>query len=123
MTHAVPEAPMTTDGDAFTSPSAAAATALPGASAPAANSKDHAPSPSAAPVPVAPVWQAGITDAAAQAGGLAQSQAKPGEGAGGFPAGVLPKLPYMGGKDSGHAQEHDWFVATALAVRDHVVDR
>ena len=29
----------------------------------------------------------------------------------------------MVGKDAGHAQEHDWFVATALAVRDHIVDR
>jgi len=36
---------------------------------------------------------------------------------------VLNKLTYMVGKDPGHAQEHDWFVATALAVRDHVVDR
>ena len=36
---------------------------------------------------------------------------------------VLEKLIYMVGKDPGHAQDHDWFVATALAVRDHVVDR
>jgi starch phosphorylase len=36
---------------------------------------------------------------------------------------VLDKLTYMVGKDPGHAQEHDWFVATALAVRDRVVDR
>ncbi|MBP8007004.1 MAG: glycogen/starch/alpha-glucan phosphorylase, partial [Burkholderiales bacterium] len=36
---------------------------------------------------------------------------------------VLNKLTYMVGKDPGHAQEHDWFVATALAVRDLVVDR
>ena len=36
---------------------------------------------------------------------------------------VLDKLVYMVGKDPGHAQDHDWFVATALAARDHVVDR
>jgi starch phosphorylase len=36
---------------------------------------------------------------------------------------VLDKLTYMVGKDPGHAQDHDWFVATALAVRDRVVDR
>ena len=36
---------------------------------------------------------------------------------------VLDKLTYMVGKDPGHAQEHDWFVATALAVRDRIVDR
>ncbi len=36
---------------------------------------------------------------------------------------VLDKLTYMVGKDPGHAQEHDWLVATALAVRDRVVDR
>ncbi len=36
---------------------------------------------------------------------------------------IVDKLTYMVGKDPGHAQEHDWFVATALAVRDHVVDR
>jgi starch phosphorylase len=36
---------------------------------------------------------------------------------------VLNKLTYMVGKDPGHAQEHDWFVATALAARDFVVDR
>ena len=123
MTHPVPDAPMTADGDGFTSPSAAAATALPGASAPAGDSKGHAPSPSAAPVPVAPVWQAGLTDAAAQAGALAESQAKPDEAVAAFRAAVLHKLTYMVGKDSGHAQEHDWFVATALAVRDHLVDR
>ena len=36
---------------------------------------------------------------------------------------VLHKLTYMVGKDPAHAQEHDWLVATARAVRDHVVDR
>ncbi len=36
---------------------------------------------------------------------------------------VVDKLTYMVGKDPGHAQEHDWYVATALTVRDHVVNR
>jgi len=36
---------------------------------------------------------------------------------------VLDKLTYMVGKDAGHAQEHDWLVATALATRDRIVDR
>ena len=33
---------------------------------------------------------------------------------------VLGKLTYMVGKDPAHARDHDWFVATALAVRDYV---
>jgi glycogen phosphorylase len=36
---------------------------------------------------------------------------------------ILAKLTYMVGKDPAHAQEHDWYFATALAVRDHVVNR
>jgi starch phosphorylase len=36
---------------------------------------------------------------------------------------VLDKLVYMVGKDPVHARDHDWFVATALAVRDRIVDR
>ena len=40
-----------------------------------------------------------------------------------FGQSVLDKLTYMVGKDPGHAQEHDWFVATALVVRDRIVDR
>ena len=36
---------------------------------------------------------------------------------------VLHKLTYMVGKDPAHAQDHDWLIATARAVRDHVVDR
>jgi starch phosphorylase len=36
---------------------------------------------------------------------------------------VLAKLTYMVGKDQAHAQEHDWLLATALAVRDRIVDR
>ena len=36
---------------------------------------------------------------------------------------VLAKLTYAVGKDPHYAREHDWFVATALAVRDHIVER
>jgi starch phosphorylase len=38
-------------------------------------------------------------------------------------AAILAKLTYMVGKDRLHALDHDWFMATALAVRDHIVDR
>jgi starch phosphorylase len=38
-------------------------------------------------------------------------------------AAVLDKLTYAVGKDPGHALPHDWYMATALAVRDHVVER
>jgi len=34
---------------------------------------------------------------------------------------VVDKLTYHVGKDPGHALEHDWFVATSLAVRDYMV--
>ena len=40
-----------------------------------------------------------------------------------FRTSVLDKLTYMVGKDPRHSQEHDWFMATALAVRDRTVDR
>jgi starch phosphorylase len=36
---------------------------------------------------------------------------------------VVAKLTYAVGKDPNHALEHDWFVATALAVRDQIVVR
>ena len=36
---------------------------------------------------------------------------------------ILEKLTYAKGKDVWHATERDWFVATALAVRDRIVDR
>jgi starch phosphorylase len=36
---------------------------------------------------------------------------------------IIDKLTYMVGKDPGHALDHDWFMATALAVRDRVTDR
>jgi len=35
---------------------------------------------------------------------------------------VLAKLTYAIGKDPATARDHDWFVATALAVRDRIVD-
>jgi glycogen phosphorylase len=36
---------------------------------------------------------------------------------------ILAKLTYAVGKDVAHAQDHDWYVATALAVRDQAVER
>jgi len=36
---------------------------------------------------------------------------------------ILAKLAYSVGKDPSSACDHDWFVATALAVRDRIVDR
>ena len=38
-------------------------------------------------------------------------------------AAIVGKLTYMVGKDRGSALDHDWFMATALAVRDRIVDR
>jgi starch phosphorylase len=40
-----------------------------------------------------------------------------------FRALVLVKLTYAVGKDIRNARDHDWFAATALAVRDRIVDR
>ena len=36
---------------------------------------------------------------------------------------ILAKLTYSLGKDHGHAGPYDWFMATALAIRDRVIDR
>ncbi len=36
---------------------------------------------------------------------------------------IVAKLTYSLGKDPEHAIPHDWFMATALAVRDQVIDR
>ena len=36
---------------------------------------------------------------------------------------VVDKLTYMVGKDPRHSQDHDWYIATALAARDRTVDR
>ncbi len=38
-------------------------------------------------------------------------------------AAILAKLTYAVAKDTAHAKDHDWYVATALAIRDHAVDR
>jgi starch phosphorylase len=38
-------------------------------------------------------------------------------------AAILDKLTYAVGKTPGSAREHDWFAATALAVRDQIIDR
>jgi starch phosphorylase len=38
-------------------------------------------------------------------------------------AAILDKLTYAVGKDAAHAHDHDWYIATALAVRDQAVDR
>ncbi len=40
-----------------------------------------------------------------------------------FRAAIVDKLTYMVGKDPDHARDHDWYVATALAVRDQIVNR
>jgi starch phosphorylase len=40
-----------------------------------------------------------------------------------FRAAILDKLTYMVAKEPGHARDHDWFIATALALRDRIVDR
>ena len=39
-----------------------------------------------------------------------------------FRALIVNKLNYMVGKEPAYARGHDWFIATALAVRDHIVD-
>ena len=36
---------------------------------------------------------------------------------------ILAKLIYAVGKDPGSRSQRDWFMATALAVRDRIVDR
>jgi starch phosphorylase len=39
-----------------------------------------------------------------------------------FRAAILGKLTYVVGKDTSSACDHDWFVATALAARDRIID-
>ena len=39
-----------------------------------------------------------------------------------FRATIVDKLVYSIGKDVGHAVDHDWLMATSLAVRDRIVD-
>ena len=36
---------------------------------------------------------------------------------------ILAKLTYSVGKDPANARDHDWFAATALAIRDRIIDR
>ena len=38
-------------------------------------------------------------------------------------AAILAKLTYFLGKDRQRARDHDWFVATALTVRDRIIER
>jgi len=40
-----------------------------------------------------------------------------------FAAAIVAKLTYTVGKDPAHAQGHDWFLATAYALRDRIIDR
>src|SRR5215475_3494904 len=40
-----------------------------------------------------------------------------------FRAAVVDKMTYMVGRDTGFARDHDWLMATALAVRDRIIDR
>src|SRR5215472_8196387 len=40
-----------------------------------------------------------------------------------FRTAVVDKLTYMVGRDTGFARHHDWLMATALAVRDRIIDR
>ncbi|MFO1396216.1 MAG: glycogen/starch/alpha-glucan phosphorylase [Burkholderiales bacterium] len=92
------------------------------AAAPAA--PEIAPPPVTPTSSVAPAALAAVAAAAAQAAvALADPQSVAGDAVAAFRANVLHKLTYMVGKDSAHAQEHDWYAATALAVRDQVVDR
>ena len=46
----------------------------------------------------------------------------PAEDVAAFRRTVLEKLTYMVGRDRAHAQDLDWLLATALAVRDRIVD-
>ena len=40
-----------------------------------------------------------------------------------FAKAIVAKLTYAVGKDPAHARPHDWFIATAYAVRDRIIDR
>jgi starch phosphorylase len=70
-----------------------------------------APAASGEGIPAAPEHAPAATDVA------------PTDEVAAFRRSILDKLTYMVGKDAAHAQEHDWYVATALAVRDQVVNR
>jgi glycogen phosphorylase len=53
---------------------------------------------------------------------LVETTAAPGEVAD-LEQAIVGKLRYAVGKDPAHAAVHDWYAATALALRDRVVDR
>jgi starch phosphorylase len=64
------------------------------------------------------------TDTSADAFPAKESSATPDRGSvAAFRNAILSKLTYMVAADANHAREHDWFVATALAVRDRIIDR
>ena len=54
---------------------------------------------------------------------MSQPADQPSEGVEAFRARILDKLKYATGKDITSACPHDWFEATALAARDHIIDR
>ncbi|MGE0358786.1 MAG: glycogen/starch/alpha-glucan phosphorylase [Burkholderiales bacterium] len=60
---------------------------------------------------------------AAKAAGRDERAAAPALTAARFRDAILHKLVYAVGKDHRHSQPHDWFVATALATRDQIVER
>ena len=89
-----------------------------------ATATDAAPAPASAAAVAAPAPAAVHATPAAAAGSAAPDGAPAmSDAATAFRNSVIDKLTYMVGKDPGHAQEHDWFVATALTVRDQVVNR
>ena len=62
-------------------------------------------------------------DATRASPGAAASGGAPPDEVAGFRTAILTKLRYMVAKEPSHAREHDWFMATALAVRDRIIDR
>jgi len=109
---AVPATASPTTAHDVPAPASAAAPAAASAAAPVA-APATAP-PVSAPAPAAPTGSAPPTP---------EGEAAMSDAVTAFRNSVVDKLTYMVGKDPTHAQEHDWFVATALAVRDHVVNR
>src|SRR3954451_19896971 len=53
----------------------------------------------------------------------AESDRAEATGAAALKKAITKKLLYTVGKDPEHASVHDWYMATALAVRDRMVDR
>ncbi|MFO1413124.1 MAG: glycogen/starch/alpha-glucan phosphorylase [Burkholderiales bacterium] len=95
--------------------------------APPAAEGEPAPAATQAPAFTPPAAATGTSattaSAAAPAPATADPHATKADEVAAFRANVLHKLTYIVGKDSAHAQEHDWYAATAHAVRDQVVDR